>query len=33
MKGSKGGYGKGKVGTKKGFVAGPAVITGKKGMK
>ena len=32
MKGSKGGFGKGK-GSKKGFVAGPAVMTGKKGMK
>ena len=33
MKGSKGGFGKGKGGSKKGFVAGPAVMTGKKGMK
>ena len=33
MKGSKGGFGKGKGSGKKGFVAGPAVMTGKKGMK
>jgi hypothetical protein len=33
MKGSKGGFGKGKGSSKKGFVAGPAVMTGKKGMK
>ena len=33
MKGSKGGFGKGKGSTKKGFVAGHAILTGKKGMK
>ena len=33
MKGSKGGFGKGKGSSKKGFVAGPAIMTGKKGLK
>ncbi len=34
MKGAKGGFGKGKSqGGKKGFVAGPSIMTGKKGMK
>lgn len=34
MKGSKGGFGKGKGASKKGFVAGPAIMAGgKKGMK